>query len=102
VVAAIVFILEKKSVIDINKNVLYFCITIAFVYVNITSHFYKSFDPLIPFENLISSLLFGGILDALRRAQNQSADTSTISKNDHFNKFSHSFAHDSEFSKKSN
>jgi hypothetical protein len=68
VLAATLFLLEGKGFIVIPRDILFLSIALMFAYVKVTSIFFKSFDPLIPFENLTSAFLFGGIFDALRKA----------------------------------
>ena len=65
--------MERKSIINVPRTLLYLCVVIFFVYVKIISLFFKSFDPFTPFENLFSAIFFGGLLDAFRKANvNQS------------------------------
>lgn len=41
------------------------------------SIFLKSFDPIVPFENLTAAVFFGGIMDALRKAKEASQRSAT-------------------------
>lgn len=60
--------MERKSIINVPRNLLYLSIVIFFVYVKIISLFFKAFDPFVPFENLFSAVFFGGLLDAFKKA----------------------------------
>lgn len=72
--AAIAFTLERKDLLNVSKAAMFFGVATIFVYVKVMSIFFKSFDPIVPFENLSSAVFFGGIMDALRKAsRNQSA-----------------------------
>lgn len=72
-IASVLFTLEKKALLTaVPRNLLFLCVAVFFAYVKLMSIFFKSFDPLVPFENLSSALFFGGIIDALRKAQKPS------------------------------
>jgi hypothetical protein len=63
------FTLEKKALLSVPKNLLFFSVVVFFSYVKIMSIFFKSFDPFVPFENLTAAVFFGGIMDAIKRAR---------------------------------
>lgn len=69
--------MERKSLINVPRSLLFFCIVAFFVYVKIVSLFFKSFDPFVPFENLFSAVFFGGLLDAFRKANVNSTNTAS-------------------------
>jgi hypothetical protein len=58
--------------LSVPRNILFLFVAVFFAYVKLMSIFFKSFDPLVPFENLSSAVFFGGIIDALRKAQKPS------------------------------
>lgn len=78
--AAIAFALERKSLLNVSKTALFFGIATIFVYVKIMNIFFKSFDPIMPFENLSSAVFFGGIMDALRKASKAQPSANQKSK----------------------
>ncbi|CAF0866013.1 unnamed protein product, partial [Didymodactylos carnosus] len=68
VIAAIVFTMDRYSLINFDRELIYLCIATAFIYVKIISIFYKQYDPLMPFENLSCGLLFNNWIDAISEA----------------------------------
>ena len=69
-VASILFTLERKGLLQqVPRSLLFFVVCGFFAYVKIMSLFIKAFDPFIPFENLTAAVFFGGITDALKKAQ---------------------------------
>jgi len=72
VISAIIFTLEQIGLIRFDRELIYLCIASMFIYVRIVTLFFKQYDPLMPFENLSSGLLFSSwtetISDAYRRA----------------------------------
>ena len=50
--ASIVFILERKGVIDAPHAVIYFGVVIFFIYFRLSSLLLGIHDPFVPFENL--------------------------------------------------
>ena len=66
--ATIIFILEKKGLIDAPHAVIYFGVVIFFVYFRLSSLLLGIHDPFVPFENLFCAVFMGGVWDAMRRA----------------------------------
>ncbi|XP_065167029.1 trimeric intracellular cation channel type 1B.1 [Atheta coriaria] len=68
IVASIIFILDKKTeFISAPHALVYFGIVIFFVYFKLSSILLGIHDPIVPFENLMCALFFGGIWDSLAR-----------------------------------
>ncbi|CAF2910049.1 unnamed protein product [Rotaria sp. Silwood2] len=80
-ISATIFLLEHIRVIQFERELIYLCVASMFIYVRIITIFFKQYDPLMPFENLSSGLLFNSwsetISDAYRRATVGSSSTST-------------------------
>lgn len=66
--AAIVFMLERKGLIDAPHAVIYFGVVVFFVYFRLSSLLLGIHDPFVPFENLFCAIFMGGVVDALKRA----------------------------------
>jgi hypothetical protein len=66
--AAIVFILERKGLIEAPHAIIYFGVVIFFVYFRLSSLLLGIHDPFVPFENLFCAVFMGGMWDALQRA----------------------------------
>jgi len=66
--AAIIFILEKKGLIQAPHPMIYFGIVIFFIYFRLSSILLGIHDPFVPFENLFCAIFMGGMWDALQRA----------------------------------
>lgn len=67
-VAAIVFVLDKKSaLISAPHSLVYLGIVIFLVYFKLSSILLGIHDPFVPFENLICAIFFGGIWDSLSK-----------------------------------
>jgi len=75
--AAIVFILERKGIIDAPHAVVYFGVVIFFVYFRLSSLLLGIHDPFVPFENLFCAIFMGGMVDALKRAVTREPDTTS-------------------------
>jgi len=73
VLAAIVFLCERLSLIAVPHALIYFGIVLFFVYFKISSVVLGINDPFVPLENLFCAIFMGGIWDALRRASTQVA-----------------------------
>ena len=63
------FTLERKALLTVPRNLLFFAVVVFFSYVKVMSIFFKSFDPFVPFENLTAAVFFGGIIDAIKKAR---------------------------------
>ncbi|CAI9726718.1 trimeric intracellular cation channel type B-like [Octopus vulgaris] len=81
-IASIIFVLEKTSVIEAPHAVIYFGVVIFFVYFKLSSLLFGIHDPFVPFENLFCAIFLGGMWDAMRRAisSSKSSDDSGKSK----------------------
>lgn len=68
VVAAIIFVLDKKTeLISAPHALVYFGIVIFLVYFKLSSILLGIHDPFVPFENLFCALFLGGIWDSLAK-----------------------------------
>lgn len=69
IAAAIIFVLDKKTdIISAPHALVYFGITIFFVYFKLSSLLLGIHDPFVPFENLFCAVFLGGVWDSLQRA----------------------------------
>ncbi len=87
--AAIVFILERKGIIEAPHALIYFGVVIFFIYFRLSSILLGIHDPFVPFENLFCAVFMGGMWDALQRAlgkkkepEESEAKAKTDKKND--------------------
>lgn len=68
VAAALLFVLDKKTdLISAPHALVYFAISIFFVYFKLSSLLLGIHDPFIPFENLFCAIFLGGVWDSLSR-----------------------------------
>jgi hypothetical protein len=71
-ISATIFVLEHIQLIQFDRELIYLCIASMFIYVRVVTIFFKQYDPLMPFENFSSGLLFNSwsetISGAYRRA----------------------------------
>jgi len=78
-ISAIIFLSEHLQLIQFDRELIYLCVASMFIYVRIITIFFKQYDPLMPFENLSSGILFNSwsetISDAYRRATVSSPST---------------------------
>ena len=65
--ASILFICEKKGLIEAPHAVIYFGVVIFFVYFRLSSLLLGIHDLFVPFENLFCAIFMGGIWDALKQ-----------------------------------
>ena len=68
VTASIVFLLERKGLIQAPHAVIYFGVAIFFIYFRLSSILLGIHDPFLPFENLFCAVFMGGMWDAMKRA----------------------------------
>jgi len=101
VFSAILFVLERKSLIPISRPLLFLAVVVMFVYVKIVSLFFKSFDPFLPFENLFAAFFFGGIIDAFKKSYNKTEPAANNGSNADLSKFRHETSEEKD-TKKSN
>jgi len=57
-ISATIFVLEHLQLIQFDRELIYLCVASMFIYVRIVTVFFKQYDPLMPFENFSSGLLF--------------------------------------------
>lgn len=75
---AIVFILERKGIIDAPHAVVYACVACFFIYFRLMAILVNFTDPFAPIENLFCAVFMGGMWDALRRAVTKESDPSAV------------------------
>jgi len=80
--ATILFILERKGIVDAPHELIYFGVVMFFINFRLAAVMFGLHDPFLPFENLICSVFFGGMLDALRKALGLGSEETTAKKND--------------------
>jgi len=80
-ISSVIFLLEHIQLIQFERELIYLCVASMFIYVRIITIFFKQYDPLMPFENISSGLLFNSwsetISDAYRRATVSTPSTGT-------------------------
>jgi len=67
-VASVLFICERKGLIDAPHSLIYFGLVLFFIYFKLSSLLLGIHDPFVPFENLFCAIFCGGMWDALQRA----------------------------------
>jgi len=67
-VASVLFICERKGLIDAPHALIYFGLVLFFIYFKLSSLLLGIHDPFVPFENLFCAIFCGGMWDALQRA----------------------------------
>ncbi|KAI3388226.1 hypothetical protein SNEBB_006327 [Seison nebaliae] len=77
------FVAYEMNVLPPNYSIhfVYFCVTLFFIYVKGTSILFKQHDPLLPLENMVSAIAFGGINDAFVRAWERQRKTQSTTRN---------------------
>lgn len=70
-VISLLFVLRSAEVIHVEHSVLFSCSMAVLVYLRLSMILLSTKDPFLPFENLICSVIFGGMWDALRRARTE-------------------------------
>jgi len=70
-VISLLFVLRSAEVIQVEHSVLFSCSMAVLVYLRLSMILLSTKDPFLPFENLICSVIFGGMWDALRRARTE-------------------------------
>lgn len=73
--AAIIFICERKGLIQAPHPMIYFGVVIFFVYFRLSSLLLGIHDPFVPFENLFCAIFMGGMWDAMKRAMTRKSGT---------------------------
>ena len=66
-ISSLVFLLSHIEILHFQRELVYLCIISMFVYVRIITLFFKQYDPLMPFENLSSGLLFSNWVETVVR-----------------------------------
>ncbi|CAF1234092.1 unnamed protein product [Adineta steineri] len=77
-ISAIVFLLEYLQLIQFERELVYLCVASMFIYVRIITIFFKQYDPLMPFENLSSGILFNSWSETISDAYRRATASSTI------------------------
>ncbi|UJR37073.1 hypothetical protein I4U23_029777 [Adineta vaga] len=81
-ISAIIFVLEHVQIIQFERELVYLCVASMFIYVRVVTIFFKQYDPLMPFENISSGILFNSwsetVSDAYRRATAASTTSGAI------------------------
>jgi hypothetical protein len=54
----VIFLIAHLELIHFERELIYLSVASMFVYVRVITLFFKQYDPLMPFENLSSGLLF--------------------------------------------
>ncbi len=82
VAASIVFLLERKGLIQAPHAVIYFGVALFFIYFRLSSVLLGIHDPFLPFENLFCAVFMGGMWDAMKRAvSGKTAETQATDNN---------------------
>ncbi|XP_067937969.1 trimeric intracellular cation channel type 1B.1-like isoform X1 [Watersipora subatra] len=68
-VISVLFVLRAAHIIHIEHTIVFSCSIAVLIYLRISMMLLGTRDPFLPFENLICSVIFGGMWDALRRAR---------------------------------
>jgi hypothetical protein len=66
--ASIAFVLHELGYIELQAQLLYLAIVAAFIFLRILYLVAGIHDPFHPFENLVCSVVFGGVVDAFKQA----------------------------------
>ena len=62
---------------QVDHNILFTSLIIVLIYVRLCMVWGLIGDPFIPFENLVSSILFGGMWEAYKRVKSSEQNSST-------------------------
>jgi hypothetical protein len=63
--SSLVFLLSHIRLLHFERELIYLCIASMFIYVRVITLFFKQYDPLMPFENLSTGLLFSSWIDII-------------------------------------
>lgn len=69
--SSVLFILEDTRMLQLEHRILFAVIILVLIYIRLTTILLNTRDPFVPFENLLSAILFGGMWDALKRVTGQ-------------------------------
>lgn len=64
-ISALIFLLAHLGFLQFEAELIYLCVASMFIYVRVITLFFKQYDPLMPFENLSSGLLFNSWIDTI-------------------------------------
>lgn len=78
-VVSVLFVLNAAHIIHIEHMLLFSCSMAALIYIRLSMMLLGTRDPFLPFENLLSAVIFGGMWDALRRARTVEPVNGTVS-----------------------
>ena len=79
-VVSVLFVLRSSHLIHVEHSVLFACSIAVLIYLRLSMVLLGTKDPFLPFENLICSVVFGGMWDALRRARAEPANGALTSE----------------------
>ncbi|CAF0850665.1 unnamed protein product [Adineta ricciae] len=78
-ISAIIFVLEHVQLIQFERELVYLCVASMFIYVRVITIFFKQYDPLMPFENISSGILFNSWSETVSEAYRRATAASTTS-----------------------
>ncbi len=64
-ISSFIFLLSHIGLLKFESELIYLCIASMFIYVRVITLFFKQYDPLMPFENLSSGLLFNSWIETI-------------------------------------
>jgi len=64
-ISSFIFLLSYTGLLQFQRELIYLCIASMFIYVRIITLFFKQYDPLMPFENLSSGILFNSWIEII-------------------------------------
>ena len=73
-----IFLIAHLDLIHFERELIYLSIASMFVYVRVITLFFKQYDPLMPFENLSSGLLFTSWTEIIVSDTDDDGDTSLM------------------------
>ncbi len=63
--SSLIFLLSRIELLQFERELIYLCIASMFIYVRVITLFFKQYDPLMPFENLSSGILFSSWIEII-------------------------------------
>ena len=80
-VLSTIFVMEAAGVIKVDHNILFASVIIVLMYFRLCMVWGLMSDPFVPFENLICSIVFGGMWDAYQRVMKDQRNNNAVSAN---------------------
>ena len=80
-VLSTIFVMEAAGVIKVDHNILFASVIIVLMYFRLCMVWGLMSDPFVPFENLICSIVFGGMWDAYQRVMKDQRSNNAVSAN---------------------